>query len=168
MKSGKIFGWIVAISAIIIAPMLHRPFIQEKGIFDYMMKMNGIYSVPIFAVVLVGMLTRRVPAIAAKTALLAGFSAIAIGYFVYPFNLIVASLHDFHFLGIVFSWLVILMLVIGEVRPRETEFEQEDVGAVDMTPWKFVVPAGLCLIAIVFTIYITFADFSVLAPYAQN
>jgi aldose 1-epimerase len=56
------------------------------------------------------------------------------------------------------------MFVIGEIKPRKTEFVQEDVGAVDMTPWKRAKPAGLALIAIVLAIYITFADFSVLAP----
>ncbi len=110
------------------------------------------------------MLTKRVPPLAAKIGLLAGFSAIAIGYFVSPFDKIVASLHEFHFLGIVFSWLIILMLVIGEIKPRDTEFEQEDVGAVDMTPWKHAKTAGVLLIVTVFAIYITFADFSVLTP----
>jgi SSS family solute:Na+ symporter len=108
------------------------------------------------------MLTRRVPAMAAKLALLIGFSAIAIGYFVPPFNVVVESMHEFVFLGTVFSWLVILMLVVGEIRPLETEFEQVDVAAVDMTPWKHARVAGLLLIAIVFTIYLAFADFSVL------
>ncbi len=162
VRSGKVFGWIIAVSAMIIAPLLDHPVIKEKGIFDYLQKMNGLYFIPIFAVVLVGMLTRRVPSIAAKVALIVGFSVIAIGYFVPPFNLIVASIHNFHFLGIVFGWLVILMLVVGEVRPRETEFEQPDVGAVDLSPWRFAKPVGLVLITIVLLIYIAFADFSVL------
>ena len=54
------------------------------------------------------------------------------------------------------------MLVIGEIVPRATEFEQEDVGAVDMTPWRWAQPAGIALIASVLTIYVLFADFSVL------
>jgi SSS family solute:Na+ symporter len=101
--------------------------------------------------------------VAAKIGLVAGFVLIAVGYFVPPFDLIVASLHEFHFLGIVFAWLVILMLVIGEIAPRETEFVQQDVGAVDMTPWRYARAAGVVLIAIVLMIYVTFADFSVLA-----
>jgi SSS family solute:Na+ symporter len=167
VRSGKVFGWIIAISAMVIAPLLNHPAIQERGIFDYLQKMNGMYFIPIFAVVLIGMLTKRVPSIAAKTGLVVGFAAIAIGYFVPPFDKIVASLHEFHFLGIVFSWLLILMLVIGEVKPRETEFVQEDVGAVDMTPWRFAKPVGLLLILIVFIIYISFADFSVLTPFGE-
>ena len=162
VRSGKIFGWIIAISAMVIAPLLDHPVIKDRGIFDYLQKMNGMYFIPIFAIVLIGMLTKRVPAIAAKIGLVVGFAVIAIGYFVSPFDIIVESLHEFHFLGIVFSWLLILMLVIGEIKPRETEFHQEDVGAVDMTPWRFAKPVGLLLILIVFAIYITFADFSVL------
>ena len=95
--------------------------------------------------------------------LIVGFAVIAIGYFVPPFDKLVDSIHEFHFLGLVFSWLLILMLVIGEIKPRETEFEQEDVGAVDMTPWRLAKPVGLLLVVIVLLIYVTFADFSVLA-----
>lgn len=158
VRSGKIFGWVVAVLAMAIAPLLA----STASIFGYLQKMNGMYFIPIFAVVLIGMLTKRVPAVAAKIGLVAGFAAIAIGYFVSPFREVVASIHEFHFLGLVFSWLIILMLVIGEIKPRETEFVQADVGAVDMTHWRLAKPVGMLLIGIVFLIYIAFADFSVL------
>lgn len=164
VRSGKVFGWIVAVTAMSIAPLLA----QTESIFGYLQKMNGMYFIPIFAVVLVGMCSKRVPAFAAKVALVAGFAIIAIGYFVSPFDLIVESMHEFHFLGLVFSWLVILMLVVGEIRPRETEFVQQDVGAVDMTAWSLAKPVGLLLIAIVFLIYASFADFSVLDTAASG
>lgn len=160
VRSGKIFGWIVAITAMCLAPLLAK----TESIFGYLQKMNGMYFIPIFSVVLVGMLSRRVPAFAAKVGLVTGFVLIAVGYFVPPFPLIVESMHTFHFLGIVFCWLVILMLVIGELYPRETEFVQEDVKAVDMTPWKHTRTAGLVLIVAVIAIYAVFADFSVLEP----
>ncbi len=163
VRSGKVFGWIVAVMAMSIAPLLAN----TESIFGYLQKMNGMYFIPIFAVVLVGMLTKRVPSIAAKLGLITGFALIAIGYFVPPFDKIVDSMHEFHFLGIVFAWLVVLMLVVGEISPRQTEFEQEDVGAVDLTPWKHAPLAGLVLMAIVLLIYMTFADFSVLTPFAS-
>jgi len=158
VRSGRIFGWIIAVIAMCIAPLL----VHTPSIFSYLQKMNGMYFIPIFSVVLVGMVTRRVPPVAAKIALIAGFVIIAVGYFVPPFDKVVESMHEFHFLGLVFTWLVVIMLVIGELRPSETEFEQEDVGAVDMKPWKYAMPVGFLLIVIVFTIYITTADFSVL------
>ena len=156
--SGKVFGWVVAISAMCIAPLLGN----TTSIFDYLQKMNGMYFIPIFAAVLVGMCTQRVPARAAKLGLILGFVLIALGYFVPPFDVIAKSMNEYHFLGVVFGWLVVMMLVMGELWPRATEFEQRDVQAVDMTPWRFVRPAGLTLIALVFLIYVTLANFDVL------
>lgn len=162
VRSGKIFGWTVAVISMLIAPTLDR----YVDIFDYLQKMNGMYSVPIFSVVLIGMLTGRVPSVAAKIALVGGVSAIAIGYFIEPFRSIVDSMHEFYFLGIVFTWLVILMLVLGAVKPRDTEFVQGDAKAVDMTPWRLVGPAGVILLICVVAIYACFADFSVLEKFS--
>ncbi len=158
VKSGKIFGWVMAVISMSVAPILA----STGSIFGYLQKMNGIYFIPIFAVVLVGMLTKRVPPKAAKIGLLAGFVVIAVGYFVSPFDQIVESMHEFHFLGTVFAYLIILMLVIGEISPLPEEYIQEDVKAVDMTPWKHARLAGLMLTGIVLLVYVLFADFSVL------
>ena len=61
---------------------------------------------------------RRVPAIAAKVALVAGFASIALGYFVPSLAAVVDRMHEFHFLGAVFAALIALMLIIGAVQPR--------------------------------------------------
>lgn len=156
VRSGKVFGWIVAIIAMCVAPLLAN----TTSIFGYLQKMNGMYFIPILVVVLIGMSTKRVPPIAAKLALAIGFTVIATGYFVHPFDEMVAALHELHFLGLVFLFLVTLMLVIGKTAPRDTDFEQTNVGAVDMTPWRYTPFAGMALIAMVFAIYIYFADFS--------
>ncbi|GAH51175.1 unnamed protein product, partial [marine sediment metagenome] len=71
-------------------------------------------------------------------------------------------IHEFHFLGAVFVLLIGLMVVIGAVKPRETPWIQEDVKAIDMTPWKHAGKACIVLALIVLAIYAIFADFSVL------
>jgi SSS family solute:Na+ symporter len=159
VRSGKIFGWSIAIFSMSLAPLLAG----QDSIFSYLQKMNGIYFIPIFSVVLVGMLTRRVPPLAAKLALVSGFVVIAAGYFVPPLALIVDSLNEFHFLGIVFAYLVVLMLIIGELSPLKEEWQQVDVKAVDMTPWAHARKLGAILVLLVLTIYVVFADLSVLA-----
>ena len=164
VRSGKIIGWIIAIAAMCIAPMLAG----QDQIFTYLQAMNGIYFIPIFAVVLVGMLTSRVPARAAKIALISGFVILILGNFVPPFDKVVASMHNFHFLGIVFAYLVILMLVLGDSSPREEEFVQVDVKAVDMTPWKGAKATGLILCAAVIAIYATFANFSTITDFGSS
>ena len=159
VRSSKVFGWIMAVIAMTLAPLLDG----QESIFSYLQKMNGIYFIPILAVVLVGMLTRRVPPMAAKISLVAGFVIIACGYFIPPLAIIVASMHEFHFLGLVFAYLVITMLVIGELYPRQDTGTVQGTNAVDMTPWRHARLAGLVLIGIVITIYVLFADVSVLS-----
>ncbi|HEX6985402.1 MAG TPA: solute:sodium symporter family transporter, partial [Planctomycetaceae bacterium] len=159
VRSGMIFGAIVAVTAMLTAPLLAG----QESIFAYLQKMNGLYFIPIFAVVLVGMFSRRVPAVAANVALVVGFLAIAAGYFIPRLSERVTAIHEFHFLGIVFVSLIALMLVIGAVRPRETPWEHRATGEVDLTPWRWAVPAGVGMVMIVLAIYVTFADPSVVA-----
>ncbi len=158
VRSGKIFGWAIAVFAMLIAPLLAG----QVSIFSYLQKMNGMYFIPIFSVVLVGMLSKSVPAFAANRALLIGLIVIGCGYFIPPLAAIVDSMHEFHFLGVVFAYLVIYMLVMGELRPSGVRFEQQDAGAVDLEPWKHVKAASLVLVAIVLAIYVVFADSSAL------
>jgi SSS family solute:Na+ symporter len=158
VRSGRIFGLGITILAVIIAPILD----SQGTIFNHLQKMNAIYFIPILAVVLVGMTTGRVPAKAAKITLIGGVVFIALGYWVWPFSLIVGSMNDFYFLGIVFMHLIAFMLIYGGANPMEKEFVQEDVGAVDMTPWPHARKAGAGLIIAIIAIYMAFADFSVL------
>jgi len=84
------------------------------------------------------------------------------GYFVPPFSTMTTNMNRFHFLGLVFAGLVAFMLMMGRIRPRETPWVQADARAVDLTPWRFVVPASVAILIVVATIYTIFADFSVL------
>ena len=162
IRAGKVMGAIVAIAAMTGAPFLAG----QDSIFGYLQKMNGLYFIPIFSVVLIGMLTRYVPAIAANAALLLGFTAIAVGYFVPGVSGLIGTgegqLHEFHFLGLVFVSLLGLMLLVGQISPRETGWEQEYSGDVDLTPWPLAKPVGFALVAFVLAIYFYFADSSVL------
>ena len=158
IKSGRIFGLVVTLAALAFAPFLS----QTESIFGYLQKMNAIYFVPVFSVVIVGMLTRRVPSIAAKTGLIFSFSAIVAGYFIPGFNNILDVMHNYHFIALVLVLTIALMLIIGSIKPRATDFIQEDVKAVDMTGWKFAKPVGVALVVCVLIIYNYFADFSVL------
>ena len=153
VRSGKIFGFVIAIASMIIAPLLAN----TGSIFNYLQKMNGIYFIPIFAIVLVGMLSRYTPPIAAKTALVAGCVIIAIGYFIPPFSRWINGI-EYHFLGAVFLLLIAYMLAWAKCAGLKTPFVQEDVNAVDMTSWKYAKYVGAALILVVVLIYISFAE----------
>ncbi|RMG39480.1 MAG: solute:sodium symporter family transporter [Planctomycetota bacterium] len=161
IRSSKVFGWAVALVSMTVAPLLAG----QESIFAYLQKMNGLYFIPIFAVVLVGMTTRHVPASAANAALIVGVAAIAAGYFFPPLARYVTAMHEYHFLGAVFAGLVLLMLLIGAVRPAGDGIDRnDDPPVVDLTPWRWARPYGLVLLAVVLAVYVWFADLSVVRP----
>jgi SSS family solute:Na+ symporter len=150
---GKLFGVVIAISAMLAAPLLA----EQESIFAYLQKMNGIYLIPIFAVVLVGLLSGRVPPMAAKLALILGCLVTGLGYFVPVLAEHVNAMHEFHFLGAVFVGLVTIMLVLGWLLPRETAWRQIDSQEVDLTPWKAAWPLAGAMVLSVLSIYLVFA-----------
>ena len=159
---GQIFGWIIAVIAMLVAPLLA----VQSSIFGYLQTMNGFYSIPILAVVVIGLLNKKVPAAAANFAMIAGLAIIAIAYFVLPGTCadpVVLFRNNFHFLGAVFLLLVTVMLIWSLIRPRNGgAWVQQDVGAVSLKPWKLAVPVGIVLLVLVIINYAIFADFSVL------
>lgn len=158
IRSGKWFGWIIAIASMCAAPLL----MGQESIFGYLQKMNGLYFIPIFAVVLMGILHRRVPPLAANLALIQGFLFVAIGYFVPPFSSWVKLIHEFHFLGAVFAYLILFQWAWAIIAPLDVPWVHKPSGEVDMTPWKPAKLFGFLLVAVVLSLYIMFADFSVI------
>lgn len=159
VRSGKTVGWIIAAVSMLVAPLLA----STTAIFDYLQKINGIYFIPIFSVVLMGMLTKKVPSVSAKIALVLGCVTIILGYFVPPFSRITNVMHEYHFLGVVFLGLILMMWIFGLLAPKQTsQPESNVVQKVDLTPWKYAPHCGAALVIIVIAIYAFFADFSVL------
>lgn len=176
VKYGKTFGVILAIAAMFIAPLIAN----AGSLFDYLQEINGIYTIPIFSIIIVGYLTKHVPAIAAKIGLVSGCLLYIISqFFMQPYfvtsaleaakslgvtdvkaiALIEAQAYP-HFLdvmAILFALNVVIMLIIGKIKPREEAFVQEYTKQVDITPWKYTKPAGIAICVIVIGVYIYFA-----------
>lgn len=157
-KKRKIFGLSMAFISMVIAPFLTK----QTSIFFYLQKINGIFFIPIFAVIVMGMLFKHIPPIAAKLALLLGLMTISFGYFI-PINgshYITDYIHEFHFLGLVFIALMAIMFFIGWIYPMEKGFVQSDVRDGDLRPWKYTSLVSASLIFLVFLIYYLFSEFS--------
>ena len=62
------------------------------------------------------------------------------------------NVHYLWVLSVLFIVDMIIMWAIGKWKPRETDFVLQDVGAVDLTPWKFAKPAAavcfICMLAV--------------------
>ena len=158
IKNGKVVGMIVAVLAMLGAPFLAG----QDSIFGYLQKMNGLYFIPIFSVVLAGFLFKRANASTANIALLMGCGILILGYFVPPFTGWAQKVHDFHFLGLVFAFLMVFQFTMSKVQPLPADWEHHHSGDVDLTPWKYAKPLGIGIVVFVLALYLSLADFSVL------
>ncbi|MCK0155807.1 solute:sodium symporter family transporter [Cellulophaga sp. F20128] len=177
VKNGKIFGIILALAAMFIAP-----FIANAGsLFGYLQEVNGIYSIPIFSVIIIGYVTKRVPAIAAKIGIISGSVLYIISQFILQPYFIDAALekaeaagitdvdalgvievdaypHFLHVMAILFVLNFGIMLLIGKLKPRETPYVQKYTEQVEITPYKYVNQIGIAICVLVVGIYVYFAN----------
>ena len=176
VKYGKAFGVILAIVSMFIAPLIAN----AGSLFAYLQEINGIYSIPILTIIVVGYLTKRVPAIAAKVGLLSGCLLYILSQFILQPYFIDKALanaaavgitdqtalalikaqaypHFLDVMAILFVLNIIIMLVIGKLKPMKEPFVQEYTKQVDITPWKYTKQAGIAICIIVIGVYIYFA-----------
>ncbi|MGY3928583.1 solute:sodium symporter family transporter [Aeromonas simiae] len=145
---GKRLGLGLALIAMIVAPLVAN---APDGLFYLIQQLQGIFNAPILSVVLVGLLTKRVPAIAAKLGLLFGMSAYILFNFIFK-----VDLHFFHLLGILFVLNVVFMLIIGHFYPQEA-YQEVYTKQVDIQPWSLVKPVAVLISLGSFSMYVFLA-----------
>lgn len=151
VRVGRLFGLVVAVVSVLVAPWIAN---APDGLYSWMKQLNGIYNVPLVTIVIMGFFFPRIPAIAAKAALLFGIvSYIVINY------LVNIHIHFLYVLFITFCINVALMLLIGWLKPRDTAFRFQDAFAVDMNPWRHTKIASLGVLFAMIGVYAGLAQF---------
>lgn len=176
VKAGKRFGLGLAIVSMSIAPFIGY---APDGLFSYIQQALGSLSVPILAVVLVGILTKKVPAIGAKVVLIGGVVMYLISLLGLGPNMVNAALakaesdgitdiaqlaiikaeaypHYLHIMGILFVVNIVIMLIFGLVKPKTVEYIPEVTDVIDTTPWKYAYVVGAIITALVLSTYLIF------------
>lgn len=176
VKAGKFFGLGLALISMTIAPFIGN---APDGLFSYIQQALGSLSVPILAVVVIGILTKKVPALAAKVVLIGGvlmylFSLLILGPLMKASALVAAKAegvtdaaqlalveagaypHFLHIMGILFVVNIIIMLVIGMIKPKAEAYVPEITEVIDTTPWKYAFIAGTLIIILVLSTYFIF------------
>jgi len=160
VKTGKYFSIGLAAASILIAPLLA----QMQSIFEYLQKVNGLYSVPIIGIFLLGITTKHIPALAAKVGMVVGMAFYAFFSFVKIKDVPTffangdGDLHWLHGYFISFLSSVIVMIVLGQLYPKtEDEIaisDQQVPAPVDMTPWSQAKNASLAIVCATIGIYL--------------
>ncbi|WP_073399230.1 solute:sodium symporter family transporter [Mucilaginibacter sp. OK098] len=126
--TAKKFEIIVCLAAMFIAPFI---IFVKNGFYTYIQTVNGFFNVPIFTIMFMGFITKKVPAIAAKIGL--AFFILCYGLTQLVFDL---HIHFLHILAILFVLTCGIMLVIGRLYPMDVPYTIRLNNLVDIKPWK--------------------------------
>ena len=167
VMSGRWCSAIVAVASAVGAPLI---FMGRDGIFAYFQDLNGVYFIPLLAVILIGMFHKKADGKSAIITISIGLVIMLWGTFfdgkaeaTETIPAVTGWVKDifgsgFHFMGAVFVFLIILQLVLGMIgMRRETAYVQQDAKLVDLTPWKPAPIVGGAMIVIVLTLYLLLA-----------
>lgn len=149
IRVAKIASVVIAVFSFIAAPLLQY---APEGLWQIIRIFTGFYNIPIITLVVVGLFTRRVPALAAKVVVV--FHVIAYGLLQFVFDL---GINFIHIYAILFVIEVAIMLLIGYQRPMPQAWRYTQRNVVDMTPWRFAVPTAIVLVAGIVLVYLMFS-----------
>ena len=155
VKAGKIFGIIIAVGAILLAPMIDT--LKEAGfdgLFDLMKNLAALYNIPLLAVVLMGIFHKRVTSAGAMTAIVVGFVFWGVFGLWQENNLLGWKMDWLHLAAINFVLITFIMVVMALISPREEVYEQVYTGEVDITPWKGAKACGIVILVLIALMYL--------------
>lgn len=152
-KIGKSITIVVALVSVIVAPLIS---FAPSGLYAFCQSFNGIYSMPLLVLILVGFFSKNVTAFGAK---------ITIGLHIILYVLSKVLLSEIHYLyvfGILFFVDLFIIWLIGKIKPREQAFDFEKTfNKVDLTPWKNGKIIGVFVIITMIIMYLVFSPLGI-------
>jgi SSS family solute:Na+ symporter len=151
IKVAKIASVVIAIFSFVVSPLLQY---APEGLWQIIRIFTGFYNIPVVAIVMVGLFTRRVPGLGAKVAIIFHIVVYALLQFIFKD---IVDIHFLHLYAILFFAEIAIMLLIGWARPLETPWVYERKEVVDMTPWVFALPVSITLFSCIAGLYVLFS-----------
>ncbi|WP_074035503.1 solute:sodium symporter family transporter [Exiguobacterium profundum] len=154
IRVSKWFGTFVALVSFFVAPnLMYAP----DGLWDLIRRFTGFFNIPILVIVLIGMLVKRVPPIAAKTVVF--FHVIAYYFLVWGTKQwfgVEIGINFIHIYGILFVIETGIMLVFARVRPMlQANPIRIELGRVK--PWRHALSTSILLVASMIFVYLVFS-----------
>jgi SSS family solute:Na+ symporter len=151
IKVAKIASVVIAIFSFIVSPLLQY---APEGLWQVIRIFTGFYNIPVVAVVIIGLFTKRVPGLGAKVAII--FHVIAYGLLQFVFDDII-DIHFLHLYAILFFIEIAIMLVIGRIKPLPEPWQFERKKTVDLVPWAYALPVSITLFSCIAALYVLFS-----------
>lgn len=160
LKVAKTASIVIALFSFVVAPLLQ---FAPDGLWQIIRIFTGFYNIPVIAIVIVGLFSKRVPALGPK--LVIGFHVIAYGLLKFVLDDIV-TLHFIHLYGVLFFIEVGIMLLVGHYRPTAHNWTYKRSHEVDMQPWRYGVPCAASLMSCVVGLYLLFSPVGVVGGFS--
>lgn len=155
IRISKYFGTILALVSFFIAPLL---MYAPEGLWNLIRQFTGFFNIPIIAIVLVGIMSKRIPAVGAKVAII--FHVITYYFLVWGLNHLFGIQLTVNFIyisAILFVIEVGIMVAFGYWKPLAQPYSFKPNAKVNMVPWKFAMPVTVILVSVVVGVYIIFS-----------
>lgn len=123
-----------------------------EGLWHIIRVFTGFYNIPVITIVLVGLFTRKVPALGAKVAIIFHIIAYTLLKFVWD-----VDINFIHIYAILFLIELAIMLGIGYYKPLKTPWQFTRKAEVDLNPWKYALPCAIVLVGLIVSLYILFS-----------
>ena len=164
VRAGKLFSVVIVFVAIFTTSLLGS---SSEGIFTMMKQVMSAFKLPLLAVVVTGMLSRRVPAWAANVSMILGvFTSIVlnclwgVGFLgLGRFNVSSLHIHWLHLAALNTLLLCGFMLIVGwfaPAAPAAVSAKRDGlppVVAVDLTPWRGLRAASVVVSVLAVVLY---------------
>jgi len=160
LKVAKTASIMIALFSFVVAPLLQ---FAPDGLWQIIRIFTGFYNIPVIAIVIVGLFSKRVPALGPK--LVIGFHVIAYGLLKFVLDDIV-TLHFIHLYAVLFFIEVGIMLLVGHYRPTAHNWTYKRSHEVDMQPWRYGVPCAASLMSCVVGLYLLFSPVGVVGGFS--
>lgn len=146
---------VIALFSFVVAPLLQ---FAPEGLWQIIRIFTGFYNIPVIAIVLIGLFTKRVPSLGPKVVVV--FHILAYGLFQFVLDDVV-NIHFLHLYAILFAIEIAMMLIIGRLYPRQENWTYHTKELVDLTPWRFAVPCATTLLFSIVSLYILFSPLGI-------
>lgn len=151
VRVAKMASVVIALFSFFVAPLLQY---APEGLWQIIRIFTGFYNIPVIAIVITGLFTRRVPALGAKIVIV--FHIVAYGLLQFVLGDVV-DIHFLHLYAILFFVELGIMLTTGYVRPRSEPWIYHHNEKVDLTPWQYLMPCAITLLSCVVGLYLLFS-----------
>lgn len=150
------FGVVLSLVTFFIAPMLLS---APEGLWTVIREFTGFFNIPIIAIVLIGIFSKRIPPIGPKIAIWVH----VVTYFMLMWGLpmffeIEIPISFIHIQGILFVLAVVIMFAAGMMKPLAAPFKFTPNAEVSMVPWKYAIPVTVILSSVMVFSFVLFSE----------